>query len=93
MYFQVGINVNQDWDGTWRITTANLQHSGHLVSRNAYYSNGHVKQLNPEDFDFIKDLKNANALPRNIAQSLSDKKGQIYNSEEVHYIMKKITDL
>ena len=87
------MNINEQGDGTWNVTTCNLEHSGHLISRQAYYSNTHVKKLNPEDLEYLKELKKVRALPRNMAEALSKRKGTHYKTGEIRYLIKQIEEV
>ena len=58
------------------MTKCDIEHSGHPISRQDYYSNAHVKKLNPDDFDYVKMLPKTKAKPRNIADLKSQKMGK-----------------
>ena len=55
-------------------------------------NNEHTKRLNEEDKDYLIDLKNAKANPKNIATCLNQKTGRQYNSKDVRNLIKKIDD-
>ena len=86
------VTIYEQSDLTWKITTCHLEHSGHQISRQAYYSNTHTKRLNANDFEYVKDLKKAKANNRNIASCLSNRTGKNYNAGEVRYIIKKVEE-
>ena len=89
---QVGVNLNQQWDGSWVVTKCYLEHSGHPVSKQDYFSNAHVKKLNPDDFEYVKMLAKTNAKTRIIADLVSQKTGKEYGREELRYLIKKVDD-
>ena len=60
------------------MTKCDIEHSDHPISREDYYSNAHVKKLNPDDFDNVKMLSKTKAKPRIIADLKSQKTGNFY---------------
>ena len=52
----------------------------------------HTKRLQEEDRDYLKDLMNAKANPKNIAACLSQKTGKQYNGQDVRNLIKKIDE-
>ena len=86
------MNLNQQWDGSWVVTKCYLEHSGHPVSKQDYFSNAHVKKLNPDDFEYVKMLAKTNAKTRIIADLVSQKTGKEYGREELRYLIKKVDD-
>ena len=51
-----------------------------------------MKKINPDDFEYIKDLKKVKALLQHIAEALTERKGTQYNSSEVRYLIRKINE-
>ena len=88
----VHININEAEDGSWYTTKTVLTHTGHPILKKNYYSHEHNKRLNAEDKEYLKDLHNAKANPRNIADCLSQKTGKTYTSQDVRNIIKKVKD-
>ena len=86
------INLNKAEDGTWYTTKTVLQHKGHPVSKKNFYSHEHNKRLNEEDKDYLKELHKAKANPKNIADSLSNKTGRNYSSQDVRNIIKTVVE-
>ena len=73
----VGITISEDTNtGKWVVTKAALEHFGHPISKKNFYSHEHTKRLNEEDKEYVKELRKARALPKNIASSLSEKTGK-----------------
>ena len=88
----VSIVINENDDGSWEVTKAILEHYGHPVSKKDYYMHEHTKRLQEEDRDYLKDLMNAKANPKNIAACLSQKTGKQYNGQDVRNLIKKIDE-
>ena len=60
------------------------------MSRQDYYSNAHVKKLNPDDFEYVKMLSKTKAKPRILADIMTQRTGKDYNSEEIRYLIQKV---
>ena len=86
----VMININEQDDGSFVITKAILEHSGHVVSEKEYFSHEHTKRLNEDEKAFVKDLTKVKANPRNIATCLKQKTGKDYSTQDVRNIIKNI---
>ena len=88
----VVINLNEAEDGTWYTTKTVLEHQGHPVSKNNFYSHEHNKKLNEEEKEYLKELHRAKASAKNIADSISSKTGRNYSSQDVRNIIKTVTE-
>lgn len=85
------INICQQKTGDWKITTVNLQHSGHIVSEESYGTYSHIKKLNEDDIAYAEELINdIHIRPRNLATSLSNKTGFTFTSKDTQNLINKI---
>ena len=71
----VKINLNEQEDGSWEVTTCILEHVGHPVSSKVFYSHQQSKKLDDDDKEFVKGLLRVRANPRNIADVLRERTG------------------
>ena len=68
---QVRVTVNEQHEGCWAVMTCFLEHEGHALTKQLYFSRQRAKKLTDEDKEFVKGLMRARANNRNIASCLS----------------------
>ena len=84
------VNLNEQEDGSWMVTSLILEHSGHPVTKADFYSHQVARKLETSDKDYIKELMKARANPKNIANVLAERKGVSYNAQDVRNIIARI---
>ena len=89
---QVKINLNEQDDGSWMITSCYLKHSGHPVTEQNFLSHHQARKLNVEDKLFVKGLIKARTNPRNIADVLSERTGMSFTAQNVRNLIHKIKE-
>ena len=87
---QVKLNINEQEDGTWMVTTCMLEHSGHPVTEMDFLSHQAARKLKEEDKAFVKGLVKARANCRNIADVLTERTGVNYNAQDIRNLITKI---
>ena len=86
----VKVNMNEQEDGSWMVTSLVLDHIGHPVTKTDFYSHQVARKLEPEDKEFVKELLKARANPKNIANVITERKGVHYNAQDVRNIVARI---
>ena len=86
----VKVNLNEQDDGSWMVTSCVLQHSGHPVTEQNFLSHQQARKLTEEDKQFVKGLINARTNPRNIADVLNERTGMQFTSQAVRNLINKI---
>ena len=86
----VKVNLNEQEDGSWMVTSLFLEHSGHPVTKADFYSHQVARKMEADDKDYIKKLLKARANPTNIANVLTERKGIGYNAQDVRNIIARI---
>ena len=86
------IVLNENDDGTWIITKAELEHFGHTVTKKDYYKHQQNKRLNEEEKVYLKELIKTNTSARNIADCLSQRTGKEYSRLDAHNLIRKLSD-
>ena len=84
------MNLNEQEDGSWMVTSLILDHVGHPVTQADFYSHQVARQLEPKDKAFVKELVHARASSKNIANVLTERNGINYNSQDVRNIVARI---
>ena len=85
------VNLNEQEDGSWMVTSLFLEHLGHPVTKADFYSHQAARKLDDTDKEFVKELVKARANPTNIASVLSKRKeGASYNAQDVRNIISRI---
>ena len=82
--------MNEQEDGSWMVTSLILDHVGHPVTKADFYSHQVARQLEPNDKAFVKELINARANAKNIANVLTERNGVNYSSQDVRNIVARI---
>ena len=82
------LNINDQEDGSWMITSLHLEHTGHSNTPMNFLSQN--KQLSREDQLFVSGLKEASASNSNIADVLTKKTGKPFKAQDVFNIVKQI---
>ena len=88
----VKINLNEQDDGSWLVTSCILQHCGHPVTEENFLSHQQARKLSEDDKKFVKGLIKAKTNPRNIADVLSERTGMHLTSQSVRNFINKIKD-
>ena len=88
----VKINLNEQDDGSWLVTSCILEHSGHPVTEQNFLSHQQARKLTEEDKKFVKGLVKARTNPRNIADVLSERTGMQLSSQAVRNFMNKMKE-
>ena len=70
------LNINENKDGEWVLTKLCLDHQGHVINRENYFSYPHVRKLGDDDLDYVKLGMELSATPRNVAEALSRRTDQ-----------------
>ena len=83
------IVIMENDDGTWEITKAVLEHYGHILNKQEYYSHAHTKRLTEADQCYLKELIDTKANPANIASCLNQKSGKNFTGQDVRNLIKK----
>ena len=86
----VKVNLNEQEDGSWMVTSLILDHVGHPVTQADFYSHQVARQLEPKDKAYVKELVHARASAKNIANVLTERNGINYNSQDVRNIVARI---
>ena len=84
------VNINQNKKDDWTVTKLEINHTGHTLNKEIYYSYPHVRKLNQDDLDYVQDLVAARALPRNIATAISRRTKQTFKPKDAQNIIRKI---
>jgi len=84
------VTITQKDRGQWVVTAVEMSHEGHLVSEDVYNSYQHVKKLSKDDEEYVKQMMNVHAAPRNIATCLSQRTGHNYKPKDVQNIINNI---
>ena len=87
---KVKVNINEQEDGTWMITSCFLEHSGHETSEKNYLQQN--KNITDNDKDIVHGLVDAQATNKNIAEVLAKKTGKPFNSQDVRNIVTRIKE-
>lgn len=82
------LNINEQEDGSWMITSFHLEHTGHSNTPMNFLSQN--KQLSREDQLFVSGLKEASASNSNIADVLTKKTGKPFKAQDVFNIVTQI---
>ena len=88
----VKVNLNEQEDGSWEITTCHLEHEGHPVTSKLFYSHQQARKLEEDDKDFVKGLIRAKTTARNIADVLSERTGKHFKTMDVRNIISRIKE-
>ena len=85
------ININQQRKTLdWKITTARLDHDGHLIGDDVYGTYKHVKKLSEDDEEYARELINeAKILPRNLASCLSSRTGNSFTPKDAQNLIER----
>ena len=86
----VKINLNEQEDGSWEVTTCILEHVGHPVSSKVFYSHQQSKKLDDDDKEFVRGLLRVRANPRNIADVLRERTGKDFKTQDVRNLISRI---
>ena len=86
----VKVNLNEQEDGSWEVTTCHLQHEGHPTTSKLFYSHQQSRKLEEDDKKFVKGLLRARANPRNIADVLTERTGKDFRAQDVRNLITKI---
>ena len=86
----VRVNINEQEDGSWMVTSLYLEHVGHPVTKADFYTHQAARKLETPDKNFVKELMKARANPKNIANVITEKKGINYSTQDVRNIITKI---
>ena len=84
------VNINQNKKDDWTVTKLDLNHTGHVLNKEIYYSYPHVRKLSQDDLDYVQDLVAARAAPRNIATALSRRTKQTFKPKDAQNIIRKV---
>ena len=57
------VNLNEQEDGSWMVTSLFLEHLGHPVTKADFYSHQAARKLDDTDKEFVKELVKARANP------------------------------
>ena len=82
----VRVNLNEQDDGCWLVTTSVLHHEGHPVTSQDFFSHESFKRLTEDDESFVKDLLRAKTSARNISDVLAQRMGRPYTYQDVKNI-------
>ena len=63
------ININENAEGDWVVTKLCLEHSGHVLTKENYYSYPHVRKLSQDDLDFVQVSQNIFLLSQNFSNA------------------------
>ena len=58
----VKVNLNEQDDGSWEVTTCHLEHQGHPVTAKAFFSHQQSRKLDEDDKEFEKGLLRVRAI-------------------------------
>ena len=86
----VKVNLNEQEDGTWMVTSLVLEHMGHPVTKANFYNHQVARKLDTPDKEYVKELLKARANPKNIANVLTQRKGPSYNAQVVRNLIARI---
>ena len=86
----VKVNLNEQEDGSWEVTTCHLEHEGHPLTSKLFYSHQQSKKLGDDDKEFVKGLMRAKTNVRNIADVLSERTGKDYKTQDVRNIISRM---
>ena len=86
----IKVQINEQDDGSWMVTSCVNEHEGHDTSENNYLNQN--KKLDGEDENFIMGMVDIQANNKNIAEVLSKKTGKAFNSQDVRNIVSRIKE-
>ena len=86
----VKVNLNEQEDGSWEVTTCHLEHEGHPLTSKLFYSHQQAKKLDDDNKDFVKGLVKAKTNVRNIADVLSERTGKDFKTQDVRNIVSRM---
>ena len=86
---QAGLNLNEQVDGSWKIGLKVVLEHNHEIGPEYYGAYGFSKKLTDEDIELVLLLDKANAPGRKIADTLSQKTGDSYNTKDIKNLIKK----
>ena len=58
----VKVNLNEQDDGSWEVTTCHLEHKGHPITAKAFFSHQQSKKLDEDNKEFVKGLLRVRAI-------------------------------
>ena len=73
------VYINEQDNGSWKITTCDKNHKGHEISESNYINQN--KEIDEKDKAMVSEMLNVQANNKNIADVLSKKTGKIFNSQ------------
>ena len=47
------VNLNEQDDGSWEVTTCNLNHEGHVITNKALFSHQQSRKLSDDNMEFV----------------------------------------
>ena len=71
------VYINEQDNGSWKITTCDQSHEGHDISESNYLNQN--KEIDETDKAMVSEMLNVQANNKNIADVLSKKTGKIFN--------------
>ena len=86
----VKVNLNEQDDGSWEVTTCVLEHRGHVITSKGFFSHQQSRKLDEEDNDFVKELLKVKAYPRNIANALTERTGKDFTAQDVRNLTTRL---
>ena len=88
----VKINLNERDDGSWMVTSCNLEHQGHPITQENFLSHQQARKLSEDDKECIKGLVRAKTNVRNIADVLSERTGMNLAVQTVRNIINQLKE-
>ena len=82
-------NINEQVDGTWRVGVKVVFKHNHEIGPDYYNTYSFTKKVTDEDVELLKLLDTANAPPRKMAEVISHRTGDSYNSKDVKNLLTK----
>jgi hypothetical protein len=88
----VKVNLNEQEDGSWEVTTCNLEHDGHPITSKLFYSHQQSRKLDDDDKEFVKGLLRVRANARNIEDVLTERTGKDFKTQDVRNLITRIKE-
>ena len=83
-------NINEQVDGTWKIGVKVVLEHNHEIGPYYYHTYSFNKKVTDEDVELLKLLDTANAPPRKMAEVITQRTGESYNSKDVKNLLTKV---
>ena len=88
----VSIVMTENYDDSWSIMRADLQHFGHVVTKKEYFRHAQNKRLDEEGEAYARELIKTKASATNIAACLSNKTGKDFTRKDINNLCMKLSD-